>query len=314
MTVKKETVSKTKKQSVTLREKPLSNGNVSLYLDIYRDGKRKKEYLGMHITPNSKNPSDKIQDKETLMRAEAIRSKRQTELYNNEYGFSNEFKSDTLFLDYYRKMCSDRLGSVGNWAVWSSCLKHLEIYCTEKTTFKDITPEWIEGFRTYLETAKDARSIKAGNIESAKPISLNTKSSYFKKLRACINHAFEKGIIQKNPLRGIKNFDEDETNRQYLTFDEVKKMVHTECKYPMLKRAFLFSCLTGIRKSDIEKMTWSEVQTHGNTTRIIFKQQKTGAQKYLNISTQAVEYLGERGKKDEQVFKGFIYNNLIFLE
>ena len=33
------------KEPVKLREKKLANGNVSLYLDIYRNGKRQKEYL-----------------------------------------------------------------------------------------------------------------------------------------------------------------------------------------------------------------------------------------------------------------------------
>ena len=57
-------------------------------------------------------------------------------------------------------MCDERRGNIeskGNWGNWYSCLKHLERYCTEKTTFKDITPEWIEGFKKYLDgTSKDA--------------------------------------------------------------------------------------------------------------------------------------------------------------
>ena len=44
----------------------------------------------------------------------------------------------------------------------------------------------------------------------------------------------------------------------------------------------MFSCLTGIRKSDIEKMRWKEVQQHGEFTRIIFKQRKRAGK---NIST-----------------------------
>ena len=32
------------KEPVKLREKKLSNGNISLFLDIYRNGKRHKEY------------------------------------------------------------------------------------------------------------------------------------------------------------------------------------------------------------------------------------------------------------------------------
>ena len=36
------------KEPVKLREKKLANGNVSLYLDIYRNGKRHKEYLKLY--------------------------------------------------------------------------------------------------------------------------------------------------------------------------------------------------------------------------------------------------------------------------
>lgn len=37
------------KEPVKVREKKLANGNVSLYLDIYRNGKRHKEYLKLYL-------------------------------------------------------------------------------------------------------------------------------------------------------------------------------------------------------------------------------------------------------------------------
>ena len=35
-------------------------------------------------------------------------------------------------------------------------------------------------------------------------------------------------------------------------------------KRQALKRAFLFSCLTALRKSDIKKLTWEEIQPYGS--------------------------------------------------
>jgi integrase len=295
----------------------MPSGNKTLYLDIYRDGKREYEYLKLYLVP-AKTPTDKQQNKETLATAQAIKAKRQIELQNGEYGFTSQFKIDTLFLNYYRKMCEERQGtpeSRGNWGNWYSCLKHLERYCTEKTTFKDVTTDWIEGFKYYLNNAaKDAYKRKNNDLAEAKPLSQNSKVSYFNKLRACINKAFEDRIIPINPLRGVAGFKDEETERTYLTFDEVKKMAKTECKYPVLKRAFMFSCLTGLRKSDIEKMIWDEVQTFGDKTRIIFKQKKTGGQEYLDINTQAAAYLGERRKSTDRVFAGFKYNSQTLLE
>ena len=49
-------------------------------------------------------------------------------------------------------------------------------------------------------------------------------------------------------------------------------------------------------------MTWAEVQEQSGFTRIIFRQKKTGGQEYLDITPQAAELMGERGKPNEPVF------------
>ena len=88
----------------------------------------------------------------------------------------------------------------------------------------------------------------------------------------------------------------------YLTIEEVQRLAKTECEYPAIKRAFLFSCLTGLRRSDVIRLTWGDVYQQGEFTRIIFRQKKTRKQEYLDISPHAAELMGERGKEDEHVF------------
>ncbi|MDE7179813.1 MAG: site-specific integrase, partial [Muribaculaceae bacterium] len=134
--------------------------------------------------------------------------------------------------------------------------------------------------------------------------SQNSRQSYFNKLRACLRQAYEDGIMRRNPMKGIVGFSTQAGQRDYLTLDEVKAMAAAECDFPEIKRAFLFSCLTGLRRSDIIKLTWGEVTELDGRTRLIFRQKKTGGQEYLDITAQAAELIGERGnhKATELVF------------
>ena len=134
-------------------------------------------------------------------------------------------------------------------------------------------------------------------------MSRNSKVSYFNKLRACLNQAVEDGIIARNPSKGIERFISEEGTRMYLTIDELKILAATECEYPQIKRAFLFSCLTGLRRSDVERLKWKDVQTQGKYTRIIFRQKKTKGQEYLDISPKAVELMGTPGRLNDNVFE-----------
>ena len=68
------------------------------------------------------------------------------------------------------------------------------------------------------------------------------------------------------------------------------------------RRAFLFACLCGLRYSDVRSLTWAEVHEEDGRVRLIFTQVKTGGREYLDLSEQAAELMGVRGKPLERVF------------
>lgn len=294
------------KTPVRLRQRKTSSGNISLYLDIYLDGKRNYEYLKLYLVPE-KTPADKEVNRQTLQLAKAIQAKRLVEVQNHEYGFKDGYAENTNFYNYYVAMCESRLGedTKGNWGNWKSALAHLAIYDNKlkKRTFAEIDHDWILGFKEYLQKrAVHTTSDTFKFTMRGKRLANNSQVSYFNKLRACINQAFEERIIMSNPLRGIDSISGEPGTRMYLTFEELKTLVNTPCNYPNVRRAFLFSCLTGLRRSDIVKMTWGEIHQQGEFTRIIFKQKKTGHLEYLDITPEAVELMGERGKDSDLVF------------
>ena len=297
---------KTIKEPIRIRQKELANGNISLYLDIYIGGKRKYEFLKLYLIPE-KTREDKEKNRQTMQLANSIKSKRIVEYQNGEFGFKSNYKLDALFFDYYRAMCEKRHGnpeSRGNWGNWYSCLHHLMKYeKNERITFADITPEWVQGFRDYLDNEAVAWSHDYRKRIKDKPLARNSKLSYFNKLRACLNQAFEDRIIPINPCRGVERFRPEEGTRMYLTIDEVRLLAQTDCEYPRIKDAFLFSCMTGLRRSDILRLKWGDIHKQGDFTRIIFRQKKTEGQEYLDITPQAAQLMGDQKGINDPIFE-----------
>ena len=117
------------KEPIRLCQRRTSSGMISLYFDIYLNGKRSYEYLKMYLVPE-RTRADKEKNKQTLLLADAIRAKRVVELRNGQYGFQSQFASNTHFFDYYRSLCEKRLGaeSRGNWGNWYSYLLEKPLY------------------------------------------------------------------------------------------------------------------------------------------------------------------------------------------
>lgn len=290
-----------KKEVVYLRKRPRSNGTVALYLDICRDGKRKNEYLKLYLVPEHTR-EDKKKNKEVLKLAEAMRAKRVVEIQSKDFGIDVATHEDAMFLEVMRKIIDRKEGTTKT--SWQNCLAHiLKFESNERITFGEITPQWVRGFRNYLDTKAMQWAIDTRKRDvEPKPISQGTKALMFQKFCTVFNIAMREGIIRNNPTIGVERFKEPESDREFLTIDEIRKLHKTPPPNEDLAQAFFFSCLTGLRWSDIVKLRWSEVQEWNTGIRIVFKQQKTGGLEYLDLNTQAASMLGERGNPDDRVF------------
>ena len=263
---------------------------------------RKRERLDQYLYANPKTKPEKQHNKETLQLIEQIKSKRIAEAASGQHGFTDTTKSSANFYRFFTQLMETKKTneSSSNYKVWEACLTQLKCYCPdERLTFEQVTVDWVEGVRRYFDTQAKTKS---GNL-----ISKNTASSYFNKVRAAINDAYAKGIIANNPLNQVKGIKSDSSPRVYLTIEEVRALVKTDCRYDVLKNAFLFSCLTGLRWSDINKLDWSEVSQFDGVHRITFNQKKTGNLQYLDITPQAYQLMGEPASQG-RVFQSLKYS------
>ncbi|UFK97697.1 site-specific integrase [Kaistella faecalis] len=285
---------------VTLRERN-QGGKTSLYLDFYHKGKRTTEYLKLYLNPNAKTKEEKEVNKKTLQLAETVRAQRQIEIQNGVYGFKDQEKMKGSLLSYIEGLTEKRADSSGNHGNWKSMLKHLRAFAKDDLLFSDLDRKLVEDFRDYLATVET----KSEGVK----LSQNSKYSYFNKFRAALKQAVKDGILMSNPADTVSGFKQDEPQREYLSLEELQQAAKAECEIPMMKTAFIFSALTGLRWSDINKLLWSEVQHSKDMGyHIRFRQQKTKGAETLPISEQAYGLLGERDKPEERVFKGLKYS------
>jgi integrase len=290
--------------NVILRQR-LKGDKISLYLDYYSRGKRQYEYLKLYLVPEPEKGSltkeQKDSNRKTLALAEAIRSKRHLEIQNGYYGFQDREKVKGSFISYVEHLKDKRNSSIGNYDNWDSTLKHLKKYVKTDVTFEQVNKEWLEGFKDYLSTeAKTPRQ---------KALSQNSQAAYYSKVRAALKQAHKDGIMRTNPSQEVAGIKPGETERSFLTYEELQAMAKEECDFPILKHAFIFSALTGLRWSDIEKLVWSEVEHSKELGYFIrFRQKKTKGAETLPISEQAFKLLGERRKPEHRVFEGLKYS------
>lgn len=289
---------------VTLRQRQKGN-KISLYLDYYKNGKRKYEYLSLYLIPAPEKgrltKAQKDVNNKILSLAESIRSKRLLEIQNGLYGFNDQEKLKGFFIIYMEILAQNKLDSKGNFDNWDSAIKHLKKYNPKDVSFANLDSKYVEGFRDYL--TKTART--AGN----KPLTANSAHSYFNKFKAALKQAVKDGIIRANPADQVSSLPVGDNEREFLTNEELQSVIKHECEIPVLKTAFLFSCLSGLRWSDISKLVWSEVQHSKEYGWYIrFTQKKTKGTETLPISDQARNLLGKMDKPTEKVFKGLKYS------
>lgn len=299
---------------VKLRQKAISGNRQSLYLDFYpaiphpETGEpTRREFLGLYLFDKAKNPIDKQHNKETLQLAEQIRQKKENHLNKPEIytGYELEQKrikelGEQNFVAYFKTLADKRKAS--NHDNWVSAYNYLETFTKGNLKFADLNEKFCNEFKEYLLTTKSNKSSKT-------TLAQNSAVSYFNKLKATLKQAYKDGYLTTDLNAKIEPIKQAETRRNFLTIEELNSLVKTECNNPLLKRAALFSALTGLRFSDIKNLVWGELEyIEGNGYFIQFKQQKTKGVEMMPISEQAYSLLGERKEPTDKVFEGLTYS------
>ncbi|OWP82674.1 transposase [Flavobacterium davisii] len=276
----------------------------SLFLMYHNEESKKRtyEFLRLYLYDKPKNFLEKEHNKETQLLAESIRAQKILDLQSRKHGFVSSVNGKIGFLEYFKLMVEKKSDSNGNYGNWLSTLKHLTNFCKgNDIQLSKVDDSFLEGFKIYLLTNK----ISSRNGK----LSQNSALSYFNKVRTSLKEAYQTKMIAENPINRVKGIKEKESNRQYLTLDELQKLVKTDCDYPIMKDAFIFSSLTGLRFSDIKLLKWKNITYDSQNGYIIkFTQQKTKGVENLPISEQAIRIIGERKHDDEFVFSNLIYS------
>lgn len=276
---------------VHLRTKKIAQGKESIYLDIVKDGMRKKEFIGLYLIPE-KTRADKVINRATMKTAEEIRAKRIVELMEGKVGIGKKpdkvdllewFEEQRLY--YYDNDNMNYSKTIHN------LIRHLTIFHPRKLMLSDVKPTFIRKFLEYLRS--DGANKFGGRLCD------ETIYTYFTVFSILMNKAVRLELIISNPFHKLSQAEKPQRRtkkKEYLTLSEVKRMAEAECDDWRVKYAFMFCCFTGLRYIDVSRLKWKHIVEVGDGKyQIELIQQKTKEPVYIPLSANALKWLPERG-------------------
>lgn len=299
------------KSPFKLRRRKLADGRLSLFLDRSVNGGHEYEFLQLYLVPETSSTAVR-QNARTLRKAQEILQERTEALLNARIEENRATSGNGILLSDWLQTCFNNhekrgardLGSI------SSVKKALELFRPD-TRLSDIDRQFcldmIDWFRnTYT------------NRRTGKRLSARTADTYCQTFRTMLNEAVREGLMDKNPwnsLETIEKIKKPESKREYLTIDEIRSMIATDCPNELVKKAYLFSCFTGLRISDVKNLKWGNLYHENGQTYVSVVMVKTTKPLYIPLSGQALKWMPEkeegRNKPDDYIFGNLVnYGNV----
>ena len=273
------------------------DGRKVIYVDYSIDGKRKREKTVMFLYANPKSSFEREHNKKTQNFKEHYVSQLTLKLQSGELGIQVSKHKNKNFIEFFSYLTQKRESTDKNYSTWRSALKHLREFCPDGLTYKELDKHWLEDFKHFLTVKQGLKSSSANN--------------YFNVVKHGIHDAFRERLIPIDFADLVSAPTVEKAIRVFLTHDEILKLKETECKNPILKKAFLFSCMTGMAYADVKKLQWKDFRTDDEGNYFIdFHRKKTKGLQNHPISKEARELLGTASKlTEERVFKNLHYNS-----
>lgn len=272
------------KMGVKIRYKDKKDNRQSIYLDIYKDKKRKYEFLdGYYRYAKPKTDEEKRFNKVVDEEVAKIAAERNLALLNHKLSFVKVGKADNDFLNHFKVEAEARYAKRGAKSNTYCCYKHLLKFTDGSLLLKELTTEFAEDFKQYL----------VGKL------SQNCARTYFLRFKMVVSIVHKKGFIQHDPTFGVAPIKHVNTTSEFLELEEIEALKSAECKDELLKRMFLFGCYTALRVSDLKAIKWGNVKNGVLRFNPVKTPQKLQTV-YLNQN--ALVCMGDKRGDNEHVF------------
>lgn len=293
-----------------LKQKYLSDGNISLFLDYYLGRtidqetgeskvKRKREFLRLTLLSNPRTPLERQTNRETLELAKKIRDEREQELKEGKLGYRlkakeiNFFDFIQVYYDEYTKG-DKRMIKAAQKRFTDFIALEYPIHRNNISPEK-ITPAMMEHFVEYLQSTSKGEGAL----------------THWKRWKKIVKAAVKKDILRKNPCEDVVcKADEEALKKDILSMEEMQQLINTTYngQNPETRRAFIFTLYTGIRFCDIKDLTFANVD-YANRV-LTFNQKKTqghSSKSYVTIPLNdgLLSLIGEAStdSPEEKIFK-----------
>ena len=275
---------------IALRNKPTKTQGRSLYLDFYENGRRWYQFLNLFLT------GDRQRDKETMRIAEGILSQRRLDAAATQNALPAPSRMKADFIEYCRKIGESKPTEHSRYG-WKKAIDHLARFAgKEGIAFSAVNDTLMENFKDYL----------------LERVNANSANVYFGKIKTACKKA-QKQQILTNYVGMDVTIKKQKTLPKYLTFEELQKLQATPTRRQEFRDAFLFSCFSGLRFSDVKALTWDQVRHENGQTFLWFRQEKTKEPQALPLSEQAASILNaQKDSTPSPKIRREIEKNVVF--
>lgn len=265
-----------------LKEKKLQNGKIALYLDYYLGRvdevdketgckvskvKRQRQYLKLYLLANPRTPKERESNKTTKELAKKIRAEKEQELKQQMYGYRLERPQTTNFHDYYQEY-------IDNYK--KQDIRNLKLAYRRFVDFLNDTPKYKQ-YISFIKPQEITKDLITDFTEYLKSRSYGKGAdSLYSRFKKVIKYGVEHDVFKKNPCEGVRiKTDENIIRKDILSVEEIMCLynTHYEKENPIIRRAFIFCCYTGLRNCDVRSLTFANVDFANKLLH--FEQNKT---------------------------------------
>jgi integrase len=116
-----------------------------------------------------------------------------------------------------------------------------------------------------------------------------TRNTFRRRLAVLFSFAKRRGYVTENPVADVERAKERETEIEILSVGEVTRLL--ECASPHMLPFWTIGAFAGLRRSEIERLIWSEIDFDAGVIEVKASKSKTASRRLVTIQPNLREWL-----------------------